>query len=103
MTDSTVPLRRLGRTGLSVSAVGLGCNNLGRPGTATETEEGTTALIDAAIEAGITLYDTADVYGGRPGLSELLLGAALKGRRDDVVVATKFGGDLHGANGRDFG
>lgn len=103
MTDSTVPLRRLGRTGLSVSAVGLGCNNLGRPGTATETEEGTTALIDAAIEAGITLYDTADVYGGRPGLSELLLGAALKGRRDDVVVATKFGGDLRGANGRDFG
>lgn len=100
---SDLPLRRLGRSGLSVPVVGLGCNNLGRTGTVTETGEGATALVDAAIDAGVTFFDTADVYGARPGLSEELLGAALKGRRDDVLVATKFGLDMRGANGVDFG
>ena len=100
---SDLPLRRLGRSGLSVPVVGLGCNNLGRPGAVTETEEGSKALIDAAIDAGVTFFDTADRYGARPGLSEELLGAALKGRRDDVLVATKFGLDMLGANGADFG
>ncbi|MFI2366187.1 aldo/keto reductase [Promicromonospora sp. NPDC019610] len=100
---SDLPLRRLGRSGLSVPVVGLGCNNLGRPGTVTETVEGATALVDAAVDAGVTFFDTADAYGARPGLSEELLGAALKGRRDDVLIATKFGLDVHGANGQDFG
>ncbi len=100
---SDLPLRRLGRSGLSVPVVGLGCNNLGRTGTATETGEGATALVDAAIDAGVTFFDTADRYGVRPGLSEELLGAALKGRRDDVLVATKFGLDMRGVNGADFG
>ena len=100
---SDLPLRRLGRSGLSVPVVGLGCNNLGRAGTVTETAEGATALVDAAIDAGVTFFDTADSYGARPGLSEELLGAALKGRRDDVLVATKFGLDVRGANGNDFG
>ncbi|MFJ3406339.1 aldo/keto reductase [Promicromonospora sp. NPDC090134] len=100
---SDLPLRRLGRSGLSVPVVGLGCNNLGRPGTVTETAEGATALVDAAVDAGVTFFDTADAYGARPGLSEELLGAALKGRRDDVLIATKFGLDMHGANGQDFG
>lgn len=100
---SDLPLRRLGRSGLSVPVVGLGCNNLGRTGTVTETEEGATALVDAAIDAGVTFFDTADVYGARPGLSEELLGAALKGRRDDVLVATKFGLSMNGAAGNDFG
>jgi aryl-alcohol dehydrogenase-like predicted oxidoreductase len=100
---SDLPLRRLGRSGLSVPVVGLGCNNLGRTGTASETVEGATALVDAALDAGVTFFDTADVYGARPGLSEELLGAALKGRRDDVLVATKFGLDMRGANGTDFG
>ncbi|MEV0892652.1 aldo/keto reductase [Promicromonospora sp. NPDC050262] len=100
---SDLPLRRLGRSGLSVPVVGLGCNNLGRPGTVTETAEGATALVDAAVDAGVTFFDTADAYGARPGLSEELLGAALKGRRDDVLIATKFGLDVHGANGQDFG
>jgi aryl-alcohol dehydrogenase-like predicted oxidoreductase len=100
---SDLPLRRLGRSGLSVPVVGLGCNNLGRTGTVTETAEGATALIDAAIDAGVTFFDTADAYGARRGLSEELLGAALKGRRDDVLVATKFGLDMQGANGNDFG
>lgn len=94
---------RLGRSGLAVSVIGLGCNNLGRAGTATEGDEGATAVVRAALDAGITLFDTADTYGKEPGLSETLLGRALAGRRDEAVVATKFGMDLRGANGPDFG
>jgi aryl-alcohol dehydrogenase-like predicted oxidoreductase len=100
---SDLPLRRLGRSGLSVPVIGLGCNNLGRTGTASETSEGARALVDAAVDAGVTFFDTADSYGARPGLSEELLGAALRGRRDDVLVATKFGLDVRGVNGADFG
>ena len=95
--------RRLGVSGLSVSAVGLGCNNLGRAGTATETQEGTDAVVHAALDAGITFFDVADTYGPSPGLSEELLGKALGARRDDVVIGTKFGMDMRGANGEDFG
>lgn len=83
--------RMLGNDGPMVSTVGLGCNNFGRPGTLTETQEGTTAVIDAAVDLGVTLLDTADMYGGAPGMSETLMGNALKGRRDSVVLATKFG------------
>ena len=88
---STVPLRRLGASGLLVSAVGLGCNNFGREGTRTETLDGTRAVLDAAIDAGVTFLDTADMYGREPGLSETLMGEALKGRRERVTLATKFG------------
>lgn len=103
MTHANPPLRRLGRSGLAVSTVGLGCNNLGRPHTPTADLDGTRALIDAALGAGVTLFDTADVYGARPGLSEELLGQALGRRREDVVVATKFGMSLNGSQGADFG
>ncbi|GAB3652101.1 aldo/keto reductase [Zhihengliuella somnathii] len=95
--------RRLGHSGLVVSVVGLGCNNLGRTGSATATQEGTDAVVQAALDAGVTLFDTADNYGAEPGLSEERLGKALGSRRDDVVVATKFGMDVGGANGADFG
>ncbi|MFJ2509211.1 aldo/keto reductase [Arthrobacter citreus] len=94
---------RLGNSGLTVSTVGLGCNNLGRAGTATESQEGTDAVVHAAIDAGITLFDTADIYGAEPGLSEIRLGRALGTRRADIVLATKFGMDMQGANGPDFG
>jgi 1-deoxyxylulose-5-phosphate synthase len=84
--------RALGRSDLQVSTIGLGCNNFGRPDTLTETQEGTTAVLDEAIELGITLLDTADMYGGgEPGRSEAFMGVALKGRRDRVLIATKFG------------
>ena len=95
--------RRLGNSGLAVSVVGLGANNLGRAGAASETAEGSAAVVHAALEAGITLFDTADCYGMTPGLSEELLGRALGSRRGDVVVATKFGMDMAGTNGPDHG
>jgi aryl-alcohol dehydrogenase-like predicted oxidoreductase len=94
--------RRLGNSGLTVSVVGLGCNNLGRRNTATESQEGTDAVVHAALDAGVTLFDVADVYGREPGLSEIMLGKALRGRREDAIVATKFGLDMRGANGKDF-
>ncbi|WP_168915514.1 aldo/keto reductase [Microcella flavibacter] len=89
MSDMTY--RTLGRSGLRVSTVGLGCNNFGRPGTATESQEGTDRVLHAAIDAGITLLDGADIYGYAYGRSETMMGHALKGRRDEVVLATKFG------------
>jgi aryl-alcohol dehydrogenase-like predicted oxidoreductase len=95
--------RNLGSSGLLVSTVGLGCNNFGRAGTAAESQAGTTAVLDAAIDAGITLLDTADVYGAEPGVSETLMGVALKGRRERIVLATKFGMDMRGSNGPDWG
>ena len=91
--------RQLGRSGLTVSAVGLGCNNIGR----TLDVAGTRKLVDAAQDAGITVLDTADIYGGYRGQSEEILGEVLEGRRDDVVLATKFGMDMAGANGPDWG
>ncbi|MFD5623309.1 aldo/keto reductase [Streptomyces yangpuensis] len=78
----------LGSSGLHVSAVGLGCNNFGGRLDARATR----AVVDAALDAGVTLLDTADIYGGAGG-SERHLGQALKGRRDQVVLATKFGYD----------
>ncbi|HKS01010.1 MAG TPA: aldo/keto reductase, partial [Arthrobacter sp.] len=69
--------RRLGKSGLTVSVVGLGCNNLGRASTATESQEGTDAVVHAALDAGVTLFDVAHTYGREPGLSETMLGKAL--------------------------
>lgn len=83
--------RRLGSAPFTVAAVGLGCNNFGRTGTASESQEGTDAVIAAALDAGVTFFDTADLYGGQWGLSETLMGHAWKGRRDEAVLATKFG------------
>jgi aryl-alcohol dehydrogenase-like predicted oxidoreductase len=77
--------RQLGDSGLVVSVAGLGCNNFGRR----LDLDGTRAVVGAAVDAGITLFDTADSYG--PGLSEEFLGQILAGRRDQVVLATKFG------------
>lgn len=98
-----IEYRAVGRSGLTVSTVGLGCNNLGRSGTATQTQEGSNAVVHAALDAGITHFDVADVYGMTPGLSETILGKALGTHRSDVVVATKFGMDTQGANGADWG
>lgn len=84
-------MRTLGLSGIVVSPVGLGCNNFGRRGTATEDQRGTDRVLHAAIDHGITLLDTADIYGNPPTESERLMGNALRGKRDEVVLATKFG------------
>jgi aryl-alcohol dehydrogenase-like predicted oxidoreductase len=76
--------RRLGP--LDVTVVGLGCNNFG----GRIDEVATRAVVDAALDAGVTFFDTADIYGGRGG-SEEILGRVLHGRRDRVVLATKWG------------
>src|SRR5215210_4877461 len=80
---SPMDMRRIGS--LEVSVVGMGCNNFGRRLDA----EATSAVVDSALEAGITFFDTADIYGNTR--SEEYLGRALGGRREDVIVATKFG------------
>ncbi|ANP71803.1 aldo/keto reductase [Cryobacterium arcticum] len=97
-----IDYRTLGNSGLVVSTIGLGCNNFGRTGTTTETQAGTSLVIDAAIDTGVTLFDTADIYGAERGLSETLMGHALRGKRDQIVLATKFGMDMSGANGPDW-
>ena len=81
--------RPLGASGIEVSVVGLGCNNFGnRLGL-----EATRRVVDAALDLGVTFLDTADIYGDLGG-SERLLGEVLEGRRDRVVLATKFGHDM---------
>jgi aryl-alcohol dehydrogenase-like predicted oxidoreductase len=91
---TALPARPLGESGLNASIVGLGCNNFGRR----VNLDGTRAVVDAAIEHGITFFDTADIYGGA-GRSEELLGEVLEGRRDQVVLATKFGMDMGDGRG----
>ena len=89
--------RPLGSSGLVVSVVGLGCNAFGSRVDA----DGVQDIVDAAFDTGVNFFDTSDTYG--LGASEQLLGDALRGRRDEVVVATKFGMDMHGHNGPDHG
>jgi aryl-alcohol dehydrogenase-like predicted oxidoreductase len=88
--------RPVGRSGLVVSVVGLGCNAFGTRIDEDQTRE----VVAAALDEGVTLFDTADSYGN--GVSEELLGRALGRRRDDVVVATKFGMPAGGINGPDW-
>jgi aryl-alcohol dehydrogenase-like predicted oxidoreductase len=82
-----VEARRLGRSDLEISVVGLGCNNFGRR----LDRRATAAVVEAALDAGVTFFDTADVYGD--GDSERFIGEALGDRRGEVMIATKFGQD----------
>jgi aryl-alcohol dehydrogenase-like predicted oxidoreductase len=91
--------RSLGNSGLMVSAVGIGCNAFSRR----VDQDGVNEILDAAQDTGVTLLDTSDTYGVEPGASEQMLGQALEGRRDEFVLATKFGMDMRGANGTDHG
>jgi aryl-alcohol dehydrogenase-like predicted oxidoreductase len=86
--------RRLGNSGLTVSVVGLGCNNFGRRIDLDQTR----AVVRAALDAGVTLFDTSDTYGD----SEDFLGELLGAERDNVVLATKFGMSMHGKLGPDW-
>jgi aryl-alcohol dehydrogenase-like predicted oxidoreductase len=91
MPATGLPTRRLGDSEIEVSVVGLGCNNFGRR----LDLDRTAAVLNAALDAGVTLFDTADVYGD--GNSERLMGEVLEGRREEFVLATKFGWELSGA------
>jgi aryl-alcohol dehydrogenase-like predicted oxidoreductase len=91
--------RRLGESGLVVSVVGIGCNNFGGRIDAHRTDE----VVHAALDLGVNMFDTADSYGNPVGRSEKLLGSALGRRRDKAIIATKFGSDLGGENGPDWG
>jgi aryl-alcohol dehydrogenase-like predicted oxidoreductase len=86
--------QQLGNSGLTVSVVGLGCNNFG----GRLDLEASRPVIDAAIDAGITLFDTSNTYGNRGG-SETILGQTLGRRRDDIVLATKWGMDMGEGDG----
>jgi aryl-alcohol dehydrogenase-like predicted oxidoreductase len=88
-----LPTRPLGDSGLGVSVVGLGCNNFGRR----VDLDATHGVVDAALAAGVRFFDTADIYGR--GQSEEFLGQVLEGRRDEVVLATKFGMDMGDGKG----
>lgn len=85
--------RQVGASGLRVSVLGVGCNAFG----ARVDQAGVDAIVGAALDAGITLFDTADVY--QRGVSEEMLGRALASRRHEAVIATKFGMDVQGLNG----
>jgi aryl-alcohol dehydrogenase-like predicted oxidoreductase len=91
--------RPLGDSGLVVSTVGIGCNAFSRR----VDLDGVKGILAAARDTGVTLLDTADIYGDPHGGSEELLGEALAGQREHFVVATKFGMDMGGANGPDWG
>jgi aryl-alcohol dehydrogenase-like predicted oxidoreductase len=95
MSDLPLPTRHLGDSEIEVSAVGLGCNNFGRR----LDLDRTAAVLEAALAAGVTLLDTAHVYGSVAGESEQLIGEALRGRRDEYVLATKFGWEKCGVEG----
>src|ERR1700684_4076461 len=87
--------RKIGSQGLSVSALGLGCMGMSQSyGTPDDVES--IATIQRALELGVTLFDTAEVYG--PFSNEELLGRALKGRRERAVIATKFGFNIGAAD-----
>jgi len=90
-----LPKRSLGVLGPEVSVIGLGCNNFGRR----VDLDGIGAVVDAALAAGITFFDTADIYGSPHGRSEEFLGEVLEGRRDQVVLATKFGMNMDDGRG----
>jgi aryl-alcohol dehydrogenase-like predicted oxidoreductase len=107
MSDDTIPTRRLGHGGVAVGAVGLGCMGMSWAyGEADRDDAGSVATIHRALDLGVTLIDTSDMYG--PFTNEQLVGRALAGRRDEAVLATKGGlvvgepaaaGDAHAAYG----
>lgn len=96
-TAPDMTYRPLGDSGLMVSTVGLGCNNFGQR----LDQDATSAVVRAALDSGVTLFDTADIYA--QGVGEEMLGRALGADRDDIVLATKFGMDMRGSNGPDWG
>lgn len=94
-TSATMEYRQLGSSDLEVSVVGLGCMMFGLMCD----QEQTNAVVAAALDEGINFFDTADIYGGPHGRSEVLLGKALGSRRQDIILTTKFGAKSGGRGG----
>src|SRR5579871_1733570 len=90
--------RKLGNSGLEVSALGLGCMGMSWSYGQAKDKQEMISLLHAAVERGVTFFDTAEVYG--PYINEELVGEALAPYRDRVVIATKFGFDLSGSDNR---
>ncbi|HLU09780.1 MAG TPA: aldo/keto reductase, partial [Oceanobacillus sp.] len=88
MSTTTVMMRTLGRSGIQVSAIGLGCWAIGGRGWGEVNDDESVRAIQRGFDLGVTFYDTADVYGH--GRSERVLARALEGKRQQVVIATKF-------------
>lgn len=86
--------QQLGASGLTVSGVGLGCNTFGD----TVPGERVSEIVHAVLDAGVTFFDSADLYGSCPGEGEELLGKVLSGQGDDVILATKVGMDVGGTS-----
>jgi 1-deoxyxylulose-5-phosphate synthase len=103
VNDVAPGYRAVGRSGLVVSELGIGASTFGRSGMIATSQKAVDEIVGRALDLGITYFDIADVYGDSPGLSETLLGKALRGRRDDVVLGSKFGGSLRGLAGNDWG
>jgi 1-deoxyxylulose-5-phosphate synthase len=99
----TAAYRTVGESGLAVSELAIGTAAFGKSGRIPDGQAGVDAIVHAALDLGVSFFDTADSYGDAPGVSETLLGNALQGRRHEAVISTKFGGDLRGANGPDWG
>lgn len=103
MVEPVPGYRTVGRSGLVVSELGIGASTFGRSGMIATSQRAVDKIVGRALDLGITYFDIADVYGDTPGVSETLLGNALGSRRDDVVIGSKFGGNLRGLTGQDWG
>src|SRR5699024_12007086 len=91
--------QQLGASGLTVSGVGLGCNTFGD----TVPGERVPGIVQADLDVGVTFFDSADLYGSRPGEGEELMGEALSGQREDEILTTKFGTDVGERNSTQWG
>lgn len=91
--------RAVGASGLVVSELGVGASTFGRSGMRAQHGDSVQSIVDRAIELGVTYFDLAEGYGDQIGLSERLLGESLKGRRDQIVIGTKFGTSLRDSRG----
>ncbi|QEO14843.1 aldo/keto reductase [Agromyces intestinalis] len=99
----SVGYRHVGASGLVVADLAIGTAAFGKAGRIRDGQAGVDRIVGRALDLGASFFDTADGYGDEPGVSELLLGRALAGRRDEAVISTKFGSDLRGALGPDWG
>src|SRR5271168_34697 len=97
MTEMTMQKRKLGKSGLEVSAIGLGCMGMSANYGPAANKQEMIALMRAAVDRGVTFFDTAETYG--PFINEELVGEALAPVRDQVVIATKFGFDFDSSTG----